>query len=207
MFGPSRARRDTMASADFPTRVGISRDKQTCFRCIHAGCTQSRVMGTRFQTDRRPNLSLRASYPVSVRHVASVTKASSRPVLTHSPLPSYIGPVPKTEGDLHPRATSHARRTYTCYARTRTASGQTGQSSIPDSGHHKAMGVIIQKPPGKSPFTKNSILYRQVVRIRVTQPLRRINRYMSHANHAREIKSPIPSPKANGLGIVFVIPK
>ena len=112
-----------MASADFPTRVGISRDKQTCFRCIHAGCTQSRVMGTRFQTDRRPNLSLRASYPVSVRHVASVTKASSRPVLTHSPLPSYIGPVPKTEGDLHPRATSHARRTYTRrleHARPRT---------------------------------------------------------------------------------------
>ena len=138
MFGPSRARRDTMASADFPTRVGISRDKQTCFRCIHAGCTQSRVMGTRFQTDRRPNLSLRASYPVSVRHVASVTKASSRPVLTHSPLPSYIGPVPKTEGDLHPRATSHARRTYTHYVRTHCGLG--ADRSKLDTGHRPASG-------------------------------------------------------------------
>ena len=113
MFSPSRARRDTMASADFPTEAGISRDKRTCFRCIHAGSTQSRVMGTRFQPVWRPHLSLRASYPVSVRHVASVTLASFRPVLAHQPLPLYIGPVPKTEGDFHPRATSHARRTKT----------------------------------------------------------------------------------------------
>ena len=111
MFGPSRAKRDTMASADFPAQAGISRDKRTCFRCIHAGSTQSRVMGTRFQPVWRPHLSLRAFYPVSVRHVAPVTKASSRPPLTRQPLPSYIGPVPKTEGDFHPRATSHARRT------------------------------------------------------------------------------------------------
>ncbi len=31
-----------MASADFPAKAGISRNKRTCFRCTHAGSTQSR---------------------------------------------------------------------------------------------------------------------------------------------------------------------
>ena len=55
-------------------------------------------------------------------------------------LPSPGGALPSD--DSSPNAISlTCPSAYTHCVQTRTASGQTGKSSIPDSGHHKAMGL------------------------------------------------------------------
>jgi hypothetical protein len=120
-------RRTTMPSADFcrTIRVGyptlspgfrdvrqISRDKPDRLQRATAEFTTSALdgYGLRGHLPARP--APYASYPVLVHRLASLLHASFRPRLATTPLRFAITSPPSgCEGDLHPQAVKHARRT------------------------------------------------------------------------------------------------
>src|SRR6266550_1735454 len=89
-----------------------SRDKTDRLQRATAGSTTSTLdgFGLRCHWPARP--ALYASYPVLVHRLASLLHASSRPRLAATPLRFAITSPPSgCEGDLHPQAVIHARRT------------------------------------------------------------------------------------------------
>ena len=90
----------------------ISRDKTDRLQSATAEFTTSALdgYGLRCQLPARP--APYASYPVLVHRLASLLHASFRPHLTMTPLRFAITSPPSgCEGDLHPQAVNHARRT------------------------------------------------------------------------------------------------
>jgi hypothetical protein len=90
----------------------ISRDKTDRLQRATAEFTTSALdgYGLRCQLPARP--APYASYPVFVHRLASLLHASFRPHLTMTPLRFAITSPPSgCEGDLHPQAVNHARRT------------------------------------------------------------------------------------------------
>src|ERR1035441_1079078 len=89
-----------------------SRDKSDRLQPAIAGFTNSAVdgYGLRCHLPARP--APYASYPVLVHRLASLLHASFRPHLAMTPLRFAITSPPSgCEGDFHPQAVIHARRT------------------------------------------------------------------------------------------------
>src|SRR3954464_322162 len=119
--------RPTMPSADFCTGVReprgslspVSRTRcrppevsSTAFTA-HPPDLQPQALdgyGLRDQLSARPTRA--ASYPISVRQVAALLRASFRPRLAATPLRfANTSPPSGCAGDLHPQAVEHARHT------------------------------------------------------------------------------------------------
>jgi len=90
----------------------ISRDKTDRLQRATAEFTTSALDGYGLRDHLPARPAPYASYPVFVHRLASLLHASFRPHLTMTPLRFAITSPPSgCEGDLHPQAVNHARRT------------------------------------------------------------------------------------------------
>src|SRR4051794_12158754 len=144
--------RPTMPSADFCAGVRVPRGplslvtetrrrppevSSTAFTA-HPPDLQPQVLdgyGLRGQSSARPTRA--ASYPISVRQVAALLRASFRLRLAATPLRfANTSPPSGCAGDLHPQAVEHARHTTNRFAGVRVS-----------PAHSKAAACCVAPPP------------------------------------------------------------